>query len=92
MARPIRLDYPNSFYHVLSRGNELKDIFLGKAARISSTDVMLPAAELRGIWVFNYDYFRYMPLDPTLKCGVCAARLPSTKQIGPIKSITFIFK
>jgi len=27
MARPIRLDYPDSFYHVLSRGNERRDIF-----------------------------------------------------------------
>lgn len=28
MARSIRLDYPNSFYHVLSRGNEKRKIFL----------------------------------------------------------------
>jgi putative transposase len=27
MARPIRLDYPDTFYHVLSRGNERRDIF-----------------------------------------------------------------
>lgn len=27
MARPIRLDMPNSFYHVLSRGNERREIF-----------------------------------------------------------------
>jgi hypothetical protein len=35
---------------------------------------MLPAAELRGIPVFNFDYFLYMPLDPALKGGACAAR------------------
>jgi REP element-mobilizing transposase RayT len=28
MARPLRLDYPNTFYHVLSRGNEKRDIFI----------------------------------------------------------------
>jgi putative transposase len=27
MARPLRLDYPHTFYHVLSRGNEKREIF-----------------------------------------------------------------
>jgi len=27
MSRPIRLDYPSTFYHVLSRGNEKREIF-----------------------------------------------------------------
>ena len=27
MARAIRMDYPDTFYHVLSRGNERRDIF-----------------------------------------------------------------
>jgi putative transposase len=27
MARPVRIDYPDTFYHVLSRGNERKEIF-----------------------------------------------------------------
>lgn len=27
MARPIRLDYPETFYHVLSRGNDKREIF-----------------------------------------------------------------
>src|SRR4030043_1773631 len=27
MARPLRMDYPDTFYHVLSRGNERKEIF-----------------------------------------------------------------
>jgi len=30
MARSIRLDYPDTFYHILSRGNEQRDIFRGK--------------------------------------------------------------
>ena len=31
MARPARLDYPDTSYHVLSRGSERRDIFLEKA-------------------------------------------------------------
>jgi len=27
MARPLRIDYPNTFYHVLSRGNEQRPIY-----------------------------------------------------------------
>ena len=27
MARPLRIDYPNAFYHVTCRGNERKDIY-----------------------------------------------------------------
>ena len=27
MARPVRMDYPDTFYHVLSRGNERRKIF-----------------------------------------------------------------
>lgn len=27
MVRPLRMDYPNTFYHVLSRGNERREIF-----------------------------------------------------------------
>ncbi len=27
MSRPLRMDYPDTFYHVLSRGNEKRDIY-----------------------------------------------------------------
>ncbi len=27
MARPVRMDFPNTFYHILSRGNERRNIF-----------------------------------------------------------------
>ncbi len=27
MSRPLRVEYPGAFYHVLSRGNEKKEIF-----------------------------------------------------------------
>jgi len=27
MARPLRMDYPDTFYHILARGNERKEIF-----------------------------------------------------------------
>ena len=29
MARPIRIEYPGAFYHVISRGNERRAVFRG---------------------------------------------------------------
>lgn len=33
MARPLRIQYPGAFYHVFSRGNERRDIFLSDEDR-----------------------------------------------------------
>ena len=33
MSRPLRIQYPGAFYHVTSRGNEKKDIFIDRADR-----------------------------------------------------------
>lgn len=33
MARPLRIEYPNAFYHVTSRGNEQKDVFKSQRDR-----------------------------------------------------------
>lgn len=33
MARPLRIEYPEAFYHVTSRGNERKDIFKSRKDR-----------------------------------------------------------
>ncbi len=28
MARPLRIEYPGAYYHVMNRGNRREDIFL----------------------------------------------------------------
>jgi hypothetical protein len=33
MARPLRIEYPSTFYHVTSRGNEQKDVFKSQKDR-----------------------------------------------------------
>ena len=33
MSRPLRIQYPDAFYHVTSRGNELRDVFLSQRDR-----------------------------------------------------------
>ena len=34
MARPLRIEYPNAFYHIIQRGIERKDIFIADKDRI----------------------------------------------------------
>ena len=34
MARPLRIEYPNAFYHVTARGNERKEEY-GKNERLA---------------------------------------------------------
>ena len=33
MARPLRIEYPEAFYHIIQRGNERKAIFLSPKDR-----------------------------------------------------------
>lgn len=34
MARPLRIEYPGAFYHIIQRGNERKDIFISEQDRV----------------------------------------------------------
>ena len=33
MARPLRIEYPGAYYHVMNRGNRREDIFLADKDR-----------------------------------------------------------
>jgi REP element-mobilizing transposase RayT len=34
MARPLRIEYPGAFYHIIQRGNERRDIFISEQDRV----------------------------------------------------------
>jgi len=34
MARPLRIEYPGAFYHVIQRGNDKRDIFISEQDRV----------------------------------------------------------
>jgi putative transposase len=40
MGRLLRMDYPDAFYHVLSRGNERKEIFWDEKDRLKFLDIL----------------------------------------------------
>ena len=46
MARPIRIEYPGAVYHVTSRGNELRKIFIDDTDRQQRYSNRPPLKEL----------------------------------------------
>jgi hypothetical protein len=43
MARPLRISYPNAFYHVTCRGNERRAIFANQILILQSVSSQIPS-------------------------------------------------
>jgi len=54
VARPLRIEYPGAFYHVASRGNERKDIFLSGGDREQSLSYLDSATVRYGARIHVY--------------------------------------
>ncbi|MEK7516220.1 MAG: transposase [Patescibacteria group bacterium] len=54
MSRALRLEYPGAFYHVLSRGNERKEIFRDNEDRFRFLDLLCEAAARWALSVHAY--------------------------------------
>ena len=54
MARSLRIDYPETFYHVLSRGNEKRDIFYGDLDYVQFLTILGRMVERFGLEVHAY--------------------------------------
>jgi putative transposase len=54
MGRSIRIEYPAALYHVTSRGNERKDIFLEDANRIKFLEILEDYNDRYGILIHSY--------------------------------------
>jgi len=54
MGRPWRIEYEGGLYHILSRGNERKDIFQDDRDRLSFLKALGEMAERYGVDVFAY--------------------------------------
>lgn len=54
MARPLRIEYPNAFYHVTSRGNEKKEIFKSSADREKFLEYLESAVTRYGAVIHTY--------------------------------------
>jgi len=54
MARPLRIEYPDAYYHVTSRGNEQKDVFKSNRDRDKFLEYLASATERYGAVVHAY--------------------------------------
>ena len=54
MARPWRIEYEGAFYHLLSRGNEKRDIFIDDDDRRMFLETLGEMAERFAIDIFAY--------------------------------------
>ena len=58
MARPLRIEYPDAWYHVMNRGRRAEKIFTHKTDYHAFLDLLLEAAEL---WKLRIAGFCLMP-------------------------------
>lgn len=54
MARPLRVEYPGAFYHVIHRGNASEDIFISERDRERFLEYLAKAVERFGIIIHTY--------------------------------------
>lgn len=54
MARPLRIQYPGAFYHVMCRGNERKKIFLDNNDRHYFLRLLAESLEIYQVTLYAY--------------------------------------
>ena len=54
MARPLRIEYPGAYYHVMNRGLSRRDIFLDDKGRERFMDLLSDISRLWKIEIYAY--------------------------------------
>ena len=54
MARPLRIQYPGAFYHVMNRGNSRQNIFLADEDRYTFLEGLTDSCEIYGVRLICY--------------------------------------
>jgi REP element-mobilizing transposase RayT len=54
LGRPIQIEYPGALYHITSRGNERKNIFLKDEDRVKFLQILEDYHDRYGILIHNY--------------------------------------
>ncbi len=54
MTRPLRVEYPGAFYHVINHGNAGEDIFINKRDREKFLEYLEKAVERFDIKIHTY--------------------------------------
>lgn len=76
MARPLRLEYPGAYYHVINRGNYRRDVFGQEGAKATFERTLFEAAERFGwrlhayVIMRNHFHLAVETPDPNLSLGM----------------------
>ena len=65
MARPLRIEYPGAYYHVMNRGQSHRNIFIEDKGRQTFLDLLGDMARLWKIEIYAYcsmDNHYHLPL------------------------------
>ena len=54
MARPLRIEYPGAYYHVMNRGLSHQNIFLENKGRESFLDLLSDITRLWKVEIYAY--------------------------------------
>jgi REP element-mobilizing transposase RayT len=54
MARPLRIQYPGAYYHVMNRGNRREDIFVDDTDRSRFVDALVDSCETFSVKLIAY--------------------------------------
>ena len=54
MARPLRIQYPDAYYHVMNRGNRREDIFVTDQDRKVFLDALADSCETYQVKLISY--------------------------------------
>ncbi len=54
MVRPLRVQYPNAYYHVMNRGNSGEAIFITDSDRATFLDGLADSCETFGVNLIGY--------------------------------------
>jgi REP element-mobilizing transposase RayT len=79
MARPLRIEFPGAWYHVTSRGNERKRIFVDDKDRQKFLDILASSVETCQVQVHGYvlmeNHFHLVLMTPQAGLHVFMHRL-----------------
>jgi REP-associated tyrosine transposase len=54
MARPLRIEYPGAYYHVMNRGQSRRNIFIENKGRQTFLDLLADMAQLWKVKIYAY--------------------------------------
>ncbi len=54
MARPLRIELADGYYHVMNRGNNRQDIFLSDKDRIAFMEALAASCEIHDVHLMAY--------------------------------------